>query len=155
MQVLSSRLRVASLMILAISASSAAAQNSGVPEKLTLPEGFTAKVVYTVPNKEQGSWVSITTDPKGRLITSSQYGGLFRITPAEDGGEAKVEKLTAKIGRAQGLLCAFDSLYVVAHRGNKCLPVCFVAKTPMATINTMKSNCFANSTEVPSTVHTQ
>ena len=119
MPALSSILRVASLVILAISVSTAAAQHSGVPEKLSLPEGFTVKVVYTVPVEEQGSWVSITTDPQGRLITSSQYGGLFRITPATDGGEAKVEKLTAKIGRAQGLLCAFDSLYVVAHRGDK------------------------------------
>ena len=119
MQTLSSFLCFASLTILASFASNSAAQNSGVPEKLSLPEGFTAKVVYTVPVEKQGSWVSITTDPKGRLITSSQYGGLFRITPGTDGGEAKVEKLTAKIGRAQGLLCAFDSLYVVAHRGNK------------------------------------
>ena len=106
MQTLSSFLCFASLTILASFASNSAAQNSGVPEKLSLPEGFTAKVVYTVPVEKQGSWVSITTDPKGRLITSSQYGGLFRITPGTDGGEAKVEKLTAKIGRAQGLLCA-------------------------------------------------
>ena len=98
--------------------SSASAQNSGVPEKLNLPEGFSAKLVYTVPRKQQGSWVSITTDPKGRLITSSQYGGLYRTTPATGNGKAKVEKLTAKIGRAQGLLCAFDSLYVVAYKGD-------------------------------------
>jgi len=91
----------------------------GVPKKLEMPEGFAAKVIYKVPRDEQGSWVSITTDPQGRLITSSQYGGLYRITPASGDVETKVEKLTAEIGRAQGLLCAFDSLYVVAHKGNK------------------------------------
>lgn len=94
------------------------AQNFGIPTKLDLPKGFTAKFVYGVPVKEQGSWVSITTDPQGRLITSSQYGGLYRVTPAHDGLKTKVERLTAKIGRAQGLLCAFDSLYVVAHKGD-------------------------------------
>ncbi len=111
-----SRLFMASMFLFA--ASVASAQDFGIPTDLDLPEGFSAKVVYSVPVKEQGSWVSITTDPKGRLITSSQYGGLYRVTPGTGDGEAKVERLTAKIGRAQGLLCAFDSLYVVAHRGD-------------------------------------
>ena len=97
---------------------SVAAEDFGVPHQLDLAEGFSAKVVYEVPRDQQGSWVSITTDPQGRLITSSQFGGLFRITIGDDDGEAKVEKLNAKIGRAQGLLCAFDSLYVVAPKGN-------------------------------------
>ena len=97
--------------------SSVAAKDDGVPKQLDLAEGFSAKVVYAVP-REQGSWVSITTDPQGRLIASSQYGGLFRITLGEGDSAAKIEKLNAKIGRAQGLLCAFDSLYVVAPKGD-------------------------------------
>jgi len=90
---------------------------AGVPENLNLPEGFESEVVYVVP-KEQGSWVSITTDPQGRLIASSQYGRMYRITPGEAEQPAKVEPIPANIGRAQGLLCAFDSLYVVAHRSH-------------------------------------
>ena len=58
----------------------------------------------------------MTHDPKGRLIASDQYGRLYRIDVRS--GEPKVEPIAAKIGRAQGLLCAFGSLYVVAHRGN-------------------------------------
>ncbi len=120
--------RSVAVLLLLVAVPIASAQDFGVPENLNLPEGFSAKVVYSVPVKEQGSWVSITTDPKGRLITSSQYGGLYRITPAAGDGQAKVEKLTAKIGRAQGLLCAFDSLYVVAHRGDKMPPGLFRCK---------------------------
>ncbi len=121
-------LRFVAALFLFVCSPVAIAQDRGVPAELNLPEGFSGKVVYTVPKKEQGSWVSITTDPKGRLITSSQYGGLYRVTPAEGDSEAKVEKLTAKIGRAQGLLCAFDSLYVVAHRGDDMPPGLFRCK---------------------------
>lgn len=107
----------------------AVAQDStaGVPQTLNLPDGFSARVIYSVP-EEQGSWVSITTDPKGRLIASSQYGGIFRITPGSDDAETIVEPLTTKIGRAQGLLCAFESLYVVSHRGEGMPPGLFRCK---------------------------
>ena len=81
-------------------------------DKLRLPEGFKAELLYSVP-PEQGSWVSMTTDPQGRLIASDQYGGLYRINPAGDGVD--VEKIELRIGFAQGLLCAFDSLYVVSY----------------------------------------
>ena len=84
--------------------------------KLKLPDGFVGELVYEVPSK-QGSWVCLTTDPQGRLITSDQYGNLYRITTS---GEApKVEVIDLEIGRAQGLLCAFDALYVVSNRGGK------------------------------------
>ncbi len=77
-------------------------------------DGFQIEQVYQVPD-EQGSWVCLTTDPKGRLITSDQDGKLYRITPSRDGQETKVEPIPIQLGFAQGLLCAFDSLYVMAH----------------------------------------
>lgn len=86
-------------------------------DKIRLPEGFSAELIYTVP-EEQGSWVNLTTDPEGRLLTSDQYGKLYRVTVDKKTAEAKVEPINVKIGRAQGLLCAFDSLYVVAHAGD-------------------------------------
>lgn len=82
-------------------------------EKLKLPEGFKAELLYSVPS-DQGSWVSLTTDPKGRLIASDQYGLLYRITPNAS-GSADIETIDLGIGFAQGLLCAFDSLYVVSY----------------------------------------
>ena len=80
----------------------------------TLP-GFEVELVYSVPKGEQGSWVSMTVDQKGRLITSDQGGSLYRITPGKTTEETKVEKLSVPIGQAQGLLCVQDKLYVVVN----------------------------------------
>lgn len=83
---------------------------------LTVKEGFQAELLYTVPKDTQGSWVSMTVDPKGRLIVSDQYGGMYRVVPPAPGAPAantRVEPLDVKMGHAQGLLYAFDSLYVM------------------------------------------
>ncbi|MFA6543269.1 MAG: hypothetical protein WCS99_02515 [Limisphaerales bacterium] len=61
---------------------------------------------------DEGTWVSMTFDPQGRLIIAPDPGGLLRLTIAPGGPVGKVEKLTAPINGAQGLLCAHDSLYV-------------------------------------------
>ncbi|MAG56692.1 MAG: heme-binding protein [Planctomycetes bacterium] len=87
-------------------------------ERLTVLKGFNAELVYSVPAKTEGSWVSLTVDPKGRLITSDQYGRIYRVTPAAPGrpaSETVVEPLEIEIGGAQGLLCAFDRLYVMVN----------------------------------------
>lgn len=84
--------------------------------QLNLPEGFEIKRLYDVPD-EQGSWVSMTVDPEGRLISSDQYGKLYRTT-LNDRGVQKVEPIAVATGRAHGLLCAFDSLYVMSHAGD-------------------------------------
>jgi hypothetical protein len=77
----------------------------------------------TVPRATQGSWVSMCVDPRGRLIVSDQFGaGLFRGTPPAIGkpaSDTRVEKLPAKISSAQGLLWAFDSLYVMVSAEGK------------------------------------
>lgn len=82
--------------------------------------GFVIDRLFTVPRDELGSWVCITTDPKGRLIVSDQGDkGLFRVTPPKPGSqeETKVEKIPVNISAAQGLLYAFDSLYVCVNGG--------------------------------------
>jgi putative heme-binding domain-containing protein len=86
----------------------------------TLP-GFKVERLYSVPADKEGSWVALTVDNKGRIIASDQYGALYRITPPPIGGtgETKVERLKAAIGGAQGLLYAFDSLYVVVNEGRE------------------------------------
>ena len=82
-----------------------------------LPAGFFVEKIYEVPRKTHGSWVALTVDPQGRLIASAQSQGLFRITPPPTGSgkPAHVEKIELSIGQAQGLLCAFGSLYVVVN----------------------------------------
>ncbi|MBA4187368.1 MAG: heme-binding protein [Planctomycetaceae bacterium] len=87
------------------------------PATMKIAKGFKVELLYSVPKAEQGSWVNMCVDPKGRLIVSDQYGSLYRITPSPIGmkGETKVEKIPAAIGMAQGLLWAFDGLYVVVN----------------------------------------
>jgi putative heme-binding domain-containing protein len=91
-------------------------------EQLKVAKDFKAELLYSVPKETQGSWVNLCADPKGRLIVSDQYGPLYRVTPPPLGGKAsdtKVEQIELPIGEAQGLLWAFDSLYVVVNRGRK------------------------------------
>lgn len=88
------------------------------PPKLNLPEGFTADFLYSPTEADSSSWVSLAVDGKGRLLASDQYGSLYRIEPAPIGGDpatTKVEKLDVALGHAQGLLWAFNSLYVVVN----------------------------------------
>ena len=87
-------------------------------ELLTLLPGFVAERLYSVPKGRRGSWVSLTTDPKGRLLASDQGGALYRITPGPPGGQpdaTKVTRLDVDVGAAQGLLFAYDSLYVTIN----------------------------------------
>ena len=82
--------------------------------------GYQVERLFVVPREELGSWVSLATDPQGRLYASDQQGrGLVRITPAAlDGStETTVEKVPAAITGAQGMLWAFDCLYVVCNGG--------------------------------------
>ena len=102
--------------------------------KLKLQPGFEAEHLYSPSDTEEGSWVAMTFDDKGRLITSDQYGALYRLEIPAIGTEnltPKIEKLKIQTGEqvpdsiiqmgyAQGLLYAFNSLYVmVNHRGNE------------------------------------
>ncbi len=82
-------------------------------DQIKVPKGFQVELLYSVPREKQGSWVSLTVDDKGRLIAGDQYGKLYRITPpAKAGEEIQIELIDLEMGMAQGLLYAFDSLYV-------------------------------------------
>lgn len=102
-------------------------------QKIVIPEGFAIDHIYSPSDNEKGSWVAMTFDDKGRMITSDQYGGLFRIELPPIGSDStvkpKIEPLdfpvekkdpsdtTQKvgIGYAQGLLWANNSLYVMIN----------------------------------------
>lgn len=104
--------------------------------KLKLPEGFHAEHLFGPSAHDEGSWVAMTFDNKGRLIASDQYGALYRMVLPAIGDTAtkiKVEELTiptakknAKdstskkidIGYAHGLLWAFNSLYVMINHSS-------------------------------------
>lgn len=93
---------------------------SGVSEatpvdRIRVVDGFRVELIHSVPKESEGSWVSMTIDPQGRLICSDQYGGLYRLTPGASAEETVVEPIEVEIGHAQGLLHAFGSLYVVVN----------------------------------------
>lgn len=101
-------------------------------DKLKLPDGFVAELLYSPGENDQGSWVAMTFDDKGRMISSDQYGFLYRLELPPIGSDStvkpKVEKLIVGnapdslvgMGYAQGLLYAFNSLYVmVNHNPNE------------------------------------
>ena len=113
------------------------------PADLQVAPGFKVELIYTVPKEEQGSWVALTVDPKGRMYAGDQYGAINSLTLPPLGSTAgtQVEKLAItlpaivltadseqlppppKKGKgadglppsigAHGLLYAFDSLYVM------------------------------------------
>jgi putative heme-binding domain-containing protein len=100
-------------------------------EKLKLPEGFVAEHIYSPGEHEQGSWVGMTFDDKGRLLATDQYGAIYRLEIPAIGSDSlapKVEKLKIGtgpddklgMGFSQGILYAFNSLYVsVNHNANE------------------------------------
>jgi len=103
------------------------------PADLQVADGFTIDLLYTVPKDDEGSWVGLTYDPKGRLIATDQYGDVYRITLPSTGTTTgtKVEALNLKLPQtplgdperrdeerddivgAHGALYAFDSLYLM------------------------------------------
>jgi glucose/arabinose dehydrogenase len=98
-------------------------------EKLKLLQGFHADHLYSPGENEQGSWVAMAFDNKGRMIACDQYGYLYRLTIPPVGSDTnkvklQVEKLdiaiegdtaSLKLGYAHGLLYAFNSLYVMVN----------------------------------------
>ncbi|MBI5802472.1 MAG: c-type cytochrome [Verrucomicrobia bacterium] len=91
-----------------------------------------AEALYTLPGfktellisgePEEGSWVNLCKDNKGRLILSPQYrannpdGGLLRVTLGKDGKVAKREFIAKPLYDAQGLTFANGALWVVVNK---------------------------------------
>jgi len=97
--------------------------------KLKLLPDFYADHLYSPGENDQGSWVAMAFDDKGRMIACDQYGYLYRLTIPPVGSDTtrskvSVEKLDIKIegdtsslklGYAHGLLYAHHSLYVMVN----------------------------------------
>ncbi|MDF1824989.1 MAG: DUF1080 domain-containing protein [Verrucomicrobiales bacterium] len=91
-------------------------ENQATPvDRIKVPEGFEVELLYSVPGGDQGSWVALANDDKGRIYASDQYGDFYRFTPpaaGEELSEADVEKLPVNIRAINGMAFAFDALYV-------------------------------------------
>lgn len=91
-------------------------ENKATPiSRIKAAKDFKVELLYSVPGVDQGSWVNLCEDPKGRLYVSDQYGGLYRITvppPGQPLDPKKVEKLSIDIRAVNGMLFFKGALYV-------------------------------------------
>jgi putative heme-binding domain-containing protein len=125
---------IATALFIIQSCTSASERNNSLNPKiakLNIPPGFEVEHLYSPRENGHGSWVAITFDDKGRMIASDQFGALYRLDVPPIGSEdlkPTVEKLKVGnpeedklgMGFAQGLLYAFNSLYVmVNHHGRQ------------------------------------
>jgi putative heme-binding domain-containing protein len=101
-------------------------ENKATPvSRIKVAKDFQVELLYSVPGGEQGSWVALCTDPKGRIIAADQYGGLYRFAPPAANqplDPAKIEKMPVEIRAANGLLWAFGALYVGVNDYEKKIP---------------------------------
>jgi putative heme-binding domain-containing protein len=100
--------------------------NKATPiNRIKAAKGFHVELLYSVPGVEQGSWVNLCTDDKGRLLVSDQFGGMYRITPPPAGkpvSPAAVEKVPANIRAVNGMVWAFGALYVGVNDYERKIP---------------------------------
>ena len=82
---------------------------------VTAPVGFEVDLLRTA-TKEEGSWVSVEFDDKGRLLIGREGPGILRMTlPKSRFGRPAVEVVNTELNECRGLLWAYDSLYANAN----------------------------------------
>jgi putative heme-binding domain-containing protein len=88
-------------------------------EGITVLPGFKIELLHSSQPNE-GSWICMDVDQKGRLIISPQRDDqpLLRVTLAPSGQVQKIEPILAPVKQAMGLCYAHDSLYVNGHGPN-------------------------------------
>ena len=96
-------------------AGKAVGENKATPvDRIKAPAGFKVELLYSVPGAEQGSWVSLCADDKGRIYACDQYGDLYRF-PAPAPGQplkaADIRKMPVKVRAINGMTWAFGALY--------------------------------------------
>jgi len=91
-------------------------ENKATPvSRIKVAAGFAVELIYSVPGVEQGSWVNLCADDRGRIYASDQYGGLYRFTPPPPGqtlARSAIEQMPAEIRAINGMCFAFGALYV-------------------------------------------
>jgi putative heme-binding domain-containing protein len=82
---------------------------------ITALPGFTVGLVRSAATNE-GSWVDMTFDPRGRIVIAREDRGLLRLTlPSRSAESARIEIINTNLLECRGLLFAYDSLYANAN----------------------------------------
>ncbi|MBG89671.1 MAG: heme-binding protein [Verrucomicrobiales bacterium] len=94
-------------------------ENKATPiSRIKAAPGFKVELVYSVPGVQQGSWVNLGLDNKNRIIACDQFGGLYRFpapAPGKKIDPKSVKKIPVDIRAVNGILWAFDALYVAVN----------------------------------------
>lgn len=91
-------------------------QRATPPKLLTVPEGFVVELLRSAQPQE-GSWISMTFDDKGRVIVALDRKGLARIEINKD-GSTSYEMIEDSLKHCRGILFAHDALYANATNSN-------------------------------------
>ncbi len=93
----------------------AVGENKATPvDRIKAPEGFQVELLYSVPGGEQGSWVSLCSDDRGRIYACDQYGDLYRFAPPAAGQPLKaadVTKVPVNIRAINGMVFVDGAIY--------------------------------------------
>ena len=85
------------------------------PASFLIAPGFEIERLRSA-GKDEGSWVSLTFDPKGRLLIAREDKGLLRLTlPKQKGGDIKVESINDTLRECRGMEFVGNDLYVNAN----------------------------------------
>ncbi len=91
-------------------------ENKATPVgRIKAAKDFKVELLYSVPGGDQGSWVNLCADDKGRIYASDQYGSLYRFAapaPGQPLDPASVQKVPVEMRAVNGMLFAFGALYV-------------------------------------------
>jgi len=94
-------------------------QEAIVEGEIQVVSGFEVDSIYDPGKSGQGSWVALAEGANGRFYAGDQFGGLyqFQMPPVgETLDSLTVDSIALDIGYANGLLWAFNSLYVSVNR---------------------------------------
>ena len=81
---------------------------------ITAPTGFKVELIRSAQRNE-GSWVAMTFDPKGRIVIAREDQGLLRLTLSTNGAAERIETINTNLFECRGLLFAYDALYANAN----------------------------------------
>nr|MDQ3623369.1 hypothetical protein [Verrucomicrobiota bacterium] len=88
------------------------------PATISAPAGFRVELLRSAP-PEEGSWIALAFDPRGRLTVAREQRGLLRFSLGGDRVQT-VELIDDTLRECRGLLYAHGALYVNAN-GSKAL----------------------------------
>ena len=82
-------------------------------DHITAPPGFKVELVRSAA-ADEGSWVALAFDPRGRIVVAREDRGLLRLTPGSN-GPVRVEVINTNLLECRGLLFAHGALYANAN----------------------------------------